>query len=293
MYRNCMTDLLAFEPVKKFIDTIGKDIEKYFGKDDASILCLRPDGIFYGEALAQWLKQRKKTNVVVSTMEDDGSDLKKDLVFGRKVLIVNNDIITGKSYKRSTDALRARKKEWNIKDVKFATFFDRTGAADFAVAKYSAEAIWSFSELDAIDVKILQCLAKDGREALADVGKTVNLSSVAVKNRLDRLLKDKVVRIEAALNIDQFYTMCAQIYIETDEATAEKLIEKFEKRQEVYHLVRVTGMYNLLIGVLGHKWQNVQDFIESEIRPIPSVRKIFITTGETPLTPKVIPPKFS
>ena len=288
-----MTDLLGFEPIKKFIDTIGKDIEKYFGKDNASILCLRPDGIFYGEALVQWLKERKKTNVVVATMEDDGADLTEDLVRGRKVLIVNNDIITGKSYKRSTDALRVKKKEWGVKDVKFATFYDRVGVADFAVAKYSAEAIWSFAELDAIDLKILQCLAEDGRAALADVGKKVNLSSVAVKNRLDKLLQEKVVRIEAALNVDQFYTMCAQIYVETDEETVERLIEKFEKRQEVYHLVRVTGTYNLLIGVLGSKWQSVQDFIETEIRPIPSVRKIFISTGTVPILPKTISPQLS
>lgn len=288
-----MTDLLAFEPIKKFIDTVGKDIEKYFGKDAASILCLRPDGIFYGEALLQWLRQRKKTNVLVATMEDDGADLTEDLVRGRKVLIVNNDVITGKSYKRSTDALRVKKKEWGIKDIKFATFYDRVGVADFAVAKYSAEAIWSFAELDAIDLKILQSLAEDGRAVLADVGKKVNLSSVAVKNRLDKLLKEKVIRIEAALNMDQFYTMCAQIYVETDEETVERLIEKFEKRQEVYHLVRVTGMYNLLVGVLGSKWQSVQDFIETEIRPIPTVRKIFITTGTVPILPKTISPQFS
>lgn len=287
-----MTNLLEFEPVKKFIDVIGADIKQYLGKDDAAILCLRPEGLFYGEALKEWLKQKGKANVVVASIEDDGVDLEEKLVRNKKVLIVNSDIITGKSYKRSTEALRARKKEWGIKDIKFACYFDRTGMADFAVASYSAEAIWRFEDLDAIDLKILQSLAEDGRVPLADVGKKVKLSSVAVRNRLDKLLKEKVIRVEAGLNIDQFYTMCAQIYIETDEKTVEDLVEKFEKRQEVFLLVRVTGMYNLLVGVLGNKWHNIQEFVENEIRPIPTVRKIFISTGEAPIAPKVIAPKF-
>jgi len=286
-----MKNILDLEPAQQFIKILGKDIEDYFAKDDACIICLRPDGVFYGQALYEWLSEKKR-NVTITSMEDDGGDLEESVVKGRKVLIVDNDIVSGKGYKRSTEALRIKKKALSIKDVKFATAFDRVGVADFAVAKYSAEAIWRFDELDAIDLKILQALSQDGREALADVGKKVNLSSVAVKNRLDKLLKEKVIRIEAALNIDQFYTMCVQIYLEADANTVEQLIEKFQNRQEVYHLVKVTGLYNLLIGVLGHKWQNVEDFIENEIRPVSGVKKIFITTGEAPISPKIIPPRF-
>lgn len=287
-----MQNLLELEPIKNFLDAVGKDIEKYFGKDDACVIYLRPDGAFYGQALYEWLSTKKK-NLVIGAMEDDGSDLNESLVRGRKVLIVDNDIVTGKAYKRATEALRRRKKELKIQDMKFATSFDRVGVADFAVSKYSSEAIWRFEELDTTDLRILQCLAEDGRAPLADVGKKVKLSSVTVKNRLDRLLKEKVIRIEAGLNIDQFYTMCAHIYIETDEDTVEQFIEKFEKRQEVFSLVRVTGMYNLMVAVLGGEWQHIQDFIESEVRPVPTVRKIFITTGQVPIAPKTISPRFS
>jgi len=280
-------NILEYEPIKKFIDAVGNDVKRYFGGDDACIIYLQPDGAFYGLALYEWLSKKKK-NLVTGTMEDDGIGLDEKLVRSRKVLIVDNDIVTGKGYKRSMEALRTRKKQLHIKDIKFASFFDRVGVADFAVAQYSPEAIWRFTEFDAIDLKILQALAVNGREALADVGKKVNLSSVAVKNRLDKLLQGKIVSIEAALNIEQFYTMSAQIYIDTDEDTVDRLIETFVKRQEVFMLVRVTGMYNLLVGVLGHNWQNVQDFIETEIRPISTVRKIFISTGEAPVIPKTI-----
>jgi Lrp/AsnC family transcriptional regulator for asnA, asnC and gidA len=284
-----MSDLLRFEPIKKFIEINGKGIEDYFGKHDAVVVSLRPDGLFYGEALTEWLKQKGKKNVVFISMDDDGTDLDAEAVRGKKVLIVNNDIVTGKSYKRSTEALRVRKKELDIKDVKFASYYDRIGLADFSVGKYSAEAVWRFGDIDAIDLKIIDALSEDGRTPLADIGKKVNFSSVTVKNRLDKLIKEKVIRIEASLVVDQFYTISTQIYVEADAKTVASMIEEFEKRQEVYHLVRVTGMYNLLVGVLGYNWQNIEDFIEREIRPNAGVKKIFITTGEMPIIPKAIP----
>jgi DNA-binding Lrp family transcriptional regulator len=287
-----MLNLLEFETLKKFVDTVGKEIEIYFGKENACILCLRPEGIFYGEALLAWLKKRKKTNVTIAMMEDDGVDLDEKVARGRKVLIVNNDIVTGKSYKRSMEALRMRKKDWDIKDIKFACFFDRTGMADFAVARYSAEAIWSLEEVDAIDSKIIQYLSQNGRESFTEVAKKLRLSSVAVKNRVDKLLKEKIIRIYASLQADQFYTIAAQINIEADGKTIEKLIEKFEKNQEVYHLAKITGSYNLTVGVLARSLENIESFVESEIRALPGVREAVVSTGEVPILPKTIPPKF-
>ena len=280
---------MRFEPIKKFIDTTGEGIKAYFGKDDAAIVALRPDGLFYGEALCDWLKENKKQNVTFSGMDDDAADLAEDVVRGRKVLIVNNDIITGKSYKRSTEALRFKKKEWGIKDIKFAAYYDRIGFADFSVARYSAEAIWRFDYLDAVDIKIIQNLAENGRESLAEIGKKINLSSVTIKNRLDRLLQEKVIKIEAGLHIDQFYTMSANIYIEANEQTIEKLVEKFKDKQEIFLLVRVTGTYNLFIGVLGYAWKNIEEFVEHDIRSESGVKRIFLTAGETPIVPKAIP----
>ena len=286
-----MKDLLNLDPIQAFLKTTGEGIKKYFGSDDGCIVYLRPDGTFYGTALHQWLSKKRK-NLLLTSMEDDGQDLDESKVKNRKVLIVDNDIVTGKGYKRAMEAMRLKKKRLNIKDVKFAAFSDRVGLADFSVDKYSAEAVWRLSELDALDLKIIQHLSQNGREALADIGKKVHLSSVAVKNRLDKLLKEKVIRIEARLNLDQFFTMSAQVYVEGDRKTIDALIEKFEKHQEVYALVRVTGIYNLFVGITTHNWQSVEEFIESEIRVLPGVKKIFITTGDIPILPKTIPPQF-
>lgn len=282
-------NLLEYEPIKKFIDTVGKDVERYFAKEDACIIYLRPDGVFYGRGLYEWLKKRKQ-NLVLTAMEDDGTSLEEQKVQGRKVLLVDADIVTGKAYKRSMEALRLRKKDLRIKDVKFATYIDRVGLADFFVWKYSPESIWHFDEMNALDVKIIARLAQNGREHLANIGKEIHMSAPTVKNRVDKLLREKIISIQAQLRADQFYTMSTQVFLEADSQTVEALIEKFSHKQEVYHLVRVTGIYNLGIGVLAHSWHAVEEFVEREIRPEKGVRKIFIITGGLPITPKTIVP---
>ena len=87
-----MKNLLDLEPIQKFIKTVGKNVEKYLGEDPSCIVYLRPDGTFYGVALYEWLR-RKKSNLTLATMEDDGKGLDELKVKGRKVLIVDNDII--------------------------------------------------------------------------------------------------------------------------------------------------------------------------------------------------------
>ena len=286
-----MKDLLNLDPIQTFLNTTGEGIKKYFGSDDGCIVYLRPDGTFYGTALHQWLNQRRE-NLLLTSMEDDGQDLDESKVKNRKVLIVDNDIITGKGYKRAMEAMRLRKKRLNIKGVKFAAFSDRIGLADFYVGKYSPEAIWHLGELDAIDLKIIQSLSRNGRESFADIGKEIRRSSVAVKNRVDKLLKEKIIKIQAALQIDQFYRMAAQINIEADAKTTEQLIEKLEKIQEVYHIAKTTGHYNISIGVLAHNLESIGVFVQDEIRTMPGVKQILVSMGEIPILPKSISLQF-
>lgn len=284
-----MSNLLQLEPIQKFIGAVGKGVEKYFGRDEGCIISLRPDGVFYAQGLYEWL-QRKKRNVVLVSMDDDGGDIQEEKVKGKKVLIVDNDIVTGKGYKRSMEALRLRRKRLNIRDIKFAVFSDRVGLADFFVGKYSPEAIWHLEEMDAVDLKIILYLCKNGRASFAEIGEKINLSSVAVKHRVDKLLKEKILRVEGGLRIDQFYTMSAQVYLEADGKTIVQLVEQLKELSEVYHIVKMSGTYNLAIGILAHNLENIEDFVEKKIRIVPGVKNLEVSIGELPFMPKTFCP---
>ena len=282
--------LLNFKPIQKLIAGVGKNIKKYFGKDKGCIIGLGDDGVFYGLGLYQWLsKQNKK--IAFTTMEDNGQRLEEEKVKGRKVLIVDNDIITGKSYKRAMGVMKEGKERLKIKDIKFAVLCDRTGLADFSVEGYSAYAPWSLERLDGLDLKIIQALSKDGRKSFVDIAKGSGLSPVAIKNRVERLIEDEVLKIQGLLNMTKVYSVSAHIEIEADQKTIDRLIEKFEKSPLVYHLVRTSGRYNLMVSIATPNLESIENFIAKEIRLEPEVKHIEVHVGELPIIPKGwIPP---
>ncbi len=277
--------LLNFKPIQKFIGGIGKDIKKYFGKDKGCIIGLGDDGVFYGLGLYQWLsKQNKK--IAFATMEDNGQGLEEEKVKGRKVLIVDNDIISGKSYKRAIEIMKAKKERLKIKAIKFAVLCDRTGLADFSIEGYSAYAPWGLEKIDGTDLKIIQALSDDGRKSFVEIAKKTGLSPVGVKNRVERLIDEGILKIQGLLNIGKCYSVSANIEIEADQKTISKMIEKFEKSSLVYHLVKTSGSYNLLISIIAPNLESIENFIAKEIRRDPGVKHIEVNVGELPIIPK-------
>jgi len=283
-----MNDILQYEPIKRFLKGVGEDVKKYFGKDPACIIYLQPHGLWYALALHKWLSRQRK-NITLFVMEDDAVDLEEKKVRGRKVLVVDGDIVTGKAYKRSMEGLRQRKESLRIKDIKFATYIDRQDLADFSIWKYTPEAIWHLDRFDAKDLQIISFLAVDGRMSFVEIGKKIRLSAVSVKNRVD-LLKERVLRIRATLNIDHLYTIAAHLQIEGDEKETPRLIERLESLQEVYHIAKVTGRYNLLVSVLGRNLADIERFVEKEVRRNPGIHRFEVYIGEIPSLPKTVRP---
>lgn len=282
MQKNTLSSL---KPIQKLIDGVGKEVKKYFHKDKGCIVGLGDDGFIYGLGFYQWLSETNK-NLTFATMDEAGNGLEEERVRGRKILIIDNDIISGKSFKKAMEIMRAKKERLKIKDVKFAVLCDRTGLADFSVEGYSAYAPWSLERLDGLDLKIIQDLAEDGRKSFVEIAKGTRLSPVGIKNRVERLIADGVLKIQGLLNMEKVYSVSAHIEIESDSKTINRLIEKFEKSPLVYHLVRTSGRYNLLVGIVTPNLESIENFISKQIRLELGVRHIEVHIGELPLIPK-------
>lgn len=277
--------LLDLKPIKKLIDGIGKDVKKYLGQGPGCIVGLGDDGFFYGLGLYQWLQKSNK-NLTFADMDDEGKELDEKSVAGRKVLLVDNDIVTGKGYKKAMEAMRERKERLKIKDIKFAVLCDRAGLADFSVEGYSAFGPWSLNILDGLDLKIIRDLSKDGRKSFVDIAKETKLSPVGIKNRVEKLIEQNVLKIQGGLNVGKFYSVSAHIEIEADGNAISRLVEKFKKSPLVYHLVRISGRYNLLVGIASPNLENIELFISKEIRGEPGVKHIDVAVGELPAIPE-------
>ncbi len=289
MPKNTLSHL---KPIQKFVEGVGKDAKKFFGKEKGCIVGLGDDGFLYGLGFYQWMSQKNK-NINFTAMDDSGKGLEEEKIKGRKILIIDNDIISGKSYKRTMEIMRAKKERLKLKEVKFAVLCDRTGLADFSVEGYSAYAPWSLERLDGIDLKIIQALAEDGRKSFVEIAEGTGLSPVGIKNRVERLIDEGVLKILGLLSMGKVYSVSAHIEIEADRKTIDRLIEKFEKSPLVYHLVKTSGRYNLMVSVVTPNLESIENFIAKEIRLDPGVKHIDVTVGELPIIPKAWNPPIS
>lgn len=279
-------NFLDLKPVQKFIDGLGVKIKKYFGDDPACIIGLEDDGVFYGKGLYQWLSLKNK-KITFTTMDDDGKGLEEDKVKGRKVLLVDNDIITGRAYQAAMKIMMRKKERLKIKDIKFAVLCDRMHFADFSIEDYPMPTTWDLKNLDAIDREIIKALSQDGRQTFVEIAQETGLTPVGIKNRVERLIKKEILKIQGALNVEKFYPTSATIGIEADPNTISALIEKFENCPLVYNLVKVSGHHNLVIDIMAPNAKRITDLIEKQIRTEPKIRYLQVDLGETPVLPKV------
>jgi len=278
--------LLSHKPIKKFIDGIGKQIKEYFGKDKACIIGLEDDGVFYGEGLYYWFSNQKK-DITFTIMDDYGKGLEEDKVKGRKVLLIDNDIITGKAYRIVMDLMGEKKERLNIKDIKFAVLCDRVKMADFSVEDYPVPISWDLKNLDKIDLKIIKALSQDGRKRFVDIAKEIKLTPVGVKNRVEKLMKNNILEIHGLLNIERFYSMSASIRIGASPKLISKLIRKLENCPLVYNLVKISsGNHNLVISIVAPDLKRINDLITKQIRSEPEIKYLHVNLGELPIIPK-------
>ena len=150
----------------------------------------------------------------------------------------------------------------------------------------------STTNLDDIDLRILQELFEDGRKSFVEIAKDTKLSSVGVKKRIEKLLREDIVRIQGFMNIEKMYAMSAVIGVEADSKTLAGLVERFRRSHFVYMLVKTSGRYNLVVGVLASDLGSLESFITKEIRDKKGVKQIEVSVGELPLIPKRVAPPF-
>lgn len=276
--------ILKYESVQKFIHGVREDVLKYKGKDKLCIIGLGENGVFYGEGLYQWL-QGQGHDVNFTTIDDDGRGLEVRKIKGRKILMVDSHIITGKCYQQALNIVRSKQKAFGVKDIKCAVMHDLRGLADFVVERYLSPKV----KLDHIDLEIIKILSKEGKQSFSKIAERVGLTSAGIKRRVDRLLEQRILGIKGVINLEKFYSVSANIGIGTNSFTRSRIIEKLKRNPLVYNLMKVSGSNkSLIIDVVAPNLQIIEDFLDREIRSEAGIDFIEVNTGGLPVIPKEI-----
>jgi len=118
------------------------------------------------------------------------------------------------------------------------------------------------SRMDALDIKLLKALQKDGRMSNADLADSVALSPSACHRRVQRLEREGVIRNYVALLNPRAVDRRATVFVEiTLKGQADEILEAFERQvaliPDVLECHLMAGAADYLLKVVA---QDTDDF---------------------------------
>ncbi len=131
-------------------------------------------------------------------------------------------------------------------------------------------------ELNETDLKIISFLKKDSRISYTDLGKKLDLSDVAVKKRIDKLVSQGVIK-NFSINIDNEKIgkkINAVLLVNCVPEDISKVIQKFEKIQQVEKINKAIGEYDLIIELLCKDINELKEIVEEKFTSLKGVNSI-------------------
>jgi|YelNatPaOPRAMG01_1025707.scaffolds.fasta_scaffold03472_12 Lrp/AsnC family transcriptional regulator for asnA, asnC and gidA len=140
--------------------------------------------------------------------------------------------------------------------------------------------------LDEKNQYLVSQLLKDGRTKYTTLAKELKVTPAAVKERVERLIEKKILKIGALLNLQKLYPLTASIGVETDADGVNLLIRKLRNCPLVFHLIKTSGNHNLIINILAPDIALIDDFINKQIRSEPGIKHVEVNLGNTITLPE-------
>ena len=116
---------------------------------------------------------------------------------------------------------------------------------------------------DSLNRAIIKFLQEDGRLSFAKIAETLFVSEGTVRNRVNRMMEAKVLRIMAGADpLALGYTGYAMLAMQLGpDADPENVAQRFADREEVTYVVLVAGRYDLLVEIICQDQKELREFI--------------------------------
>jgi len=126
-------------------------------------------------------------------------------------------------------------------------------------------------QLDDLSKAIIEKLQQDGRQSYAAIGKAVELSEAAVRQRVQRMVDGGVVQIVAVTDpIQMGFGRQALIGVRCTGDTTE-VADKLAAIASVDYVVLTAGTFDIIIEVVCEDDSHLLDLLNRKIRAVPGV----------------------
>lgn len=140
--------------------------------------------------------------------------------------------------------------------------------------------------LDEVNRFIISELIKNGRIKYTALARKLNITPAAVKERVDRLINDKVIKVSALLNTTATFPTTAIIGVEGDSECVNMLIRKLRNCPLVISLTRTSGMHNLIIYLVSKNLRQLESFLNNQVRSEPGIKHVEVNIGDSSVIPE-------
>jgi Lrp/AsnC family transcriptional regulator for asnA, asnC and gidA len=128
---------------------------------------------------------------------------------------------------------------------------------------------------DATDRKILLALRQNGRLSHVQLARDLDLNVSTVARRIEDLLAQEIIRIQAVPNPYQFgYNAHAFITLDVDLIRVESVAGRLARSRNVSLLNTSFGRFDILMVVDFPDWEMLQAFVKEELSHIEGIRKV-------------------
>jgi Lrp/AsnC family transcriptional regulator for asnA, asnC and gidA len=128
--------------------------------------------------------------------------------------------------------------------------------------------------LDKLDRGIIRALQRDGRTSYSAMAKALGVTEGTVRNRLSRLLADKVVRVVAVADLLEVGMRASAITgINVERSKVKQALARLMELPEVRYVAVTTGTFDIIIEVVLPDTDSLHDFLVDRLASVPGVSR--------------------
>ena len=130
-------------------------------------------------------------------------------------------------------------------------------------------------KVDAIDRAIVDLLIQDGRISSTDIARKIGgISERAVRYRLDRMIREGIIRVSAIANPKALgLPVIADVFIEVEPGRILEVARKIAKLDQVSYVACSTGDRDLSVQIVARDNEALYNLVTGTIGKVPGVRR--------------------
>jgi len=135
--------------------------------------------------------------------------------------------------------------------------------------------------LDDTNKYIISEMVKNGRVKYTKLAKDLGVTPAAVKERIERLIKNNIIRPSVLVNMEVMYPVTCAIGIEAEPEAVKRLVKKLTPFPVVLRIIRTSGNHNLVLAIVAQDFAELENFINKEIRSESGINHVEVNIGNS------------